>query len=47
MLIRIFKLTQPMGQFWVQFNTFSALDDGGHDWDRTSDPCDVNTVLYR
>ena len=20
---------------------------GGHDWDRTSDPCDVNTVLYR
>ena len=21
--------------------------NGGHDWDRTSDPCDVNTVLYR
>jgi hypothetical protein len=21
--------------------------DGGHDWDRTSDPYDVNVVLYR
>ena len=20
---------------------------GGHDWDRTSDPYDVNVVLYR
>ena len=31
---------------WLLFGPFGPVN-GGHDWDRTSDPYDVNVVLYR
>jgi hypothetical protein len=29
------------------YTGLSLKKNGGQYWDRTSDPCDVNTVLYR
>ena len=39
----------PFEQKAAHAKTWTAFryGHGGHDWDRTSDPCDVNTVLYR
>jgi hypothetical protein len=37
LLIKIFEKNQAQTQG----------EDGGHDWDRTSDHCHVKAVLYR